>query len=235
MRGKSNSPVKKVVKKKTPIKKPSSKKTVLKKVNKKAVAKVSSKRSIKKRTPIHNKRIEPQSLEYKYTGKDDKWIILQLSDDCSLKEHAESVIQQLKELCGEAVEFFLPMYVEYVKDKPVFLVLFDGYLFVKTNNIEESCFKDRTEHIEGPMLSNGKKQYVNNTEINGFKRELKKCLKDKVPKVGQMVTPKSGDYKNLEGVVLSVDKKNMLATVEFAQASRVVEVQIRIVNLDIMG
>jgi transcription antitermination factor NusG len=224
---------KKLVKKKSVIS--TGKKRVVKKPVPKETPVKTAKKAIRKRVVLSSKKIETQDLDLKYTGAPDKWLIVQLSEDCDLKESAEEVVQQLKDLCGEAVEFFIPMHIEYVKDKPIYFVLFEGYIFVRlTNDVTDVSFKDRTGHISGPLLSNGKNQHVHNKDINGFKREIKKRLKAKVPTKGQKVIPKVGDYKNLEGEVLSVDKKSMIAVVEFALASRVVEVQIRIINLDIM-
>jgi len=209
-------------------------KKAVKKAAKKAVKNISVKKFAKKRV-LKTKKLDPQDLDFKYLGKNDKWLIVELTEDCDLKENAESVVQQLKGLCGDGVEYFLPLYTEYVRDKPVRIVLFEGYIFIRvTEEITDSSFKDRTEHISGPLMCGGRCQYLKNREINGFKSELKKGLKDKIPKKGQTVIPKVGDYKNLEGVVLSVDKTKMIAKVEFAFSSRVVEVGIRIINLEVM-
>jgi len=222
---------------KKPTKKSVTSKVNNKKVNPKStVDKTVKKTSGKvKRTPLKRKKLDPQDLDFKYKGKEEKWLIVELNEDCELKESAEVVVQQIKDLCGSGVEYFLPMYTEYVKDSPVFLVLFEGYIFIRvTDKVHEGCFKDRTEHISGPLICGGQNKYLKNKDINGFKTELKKRLRAKVPKKGQIVIPKVGDYKNLEGLVLSVDRKNMTAKIEFALSSRVVEVNIRIINLEVM-
>lgn len=188
-----------------------------------------------KNPPLRRKKIETQDLDRKYTGRSGKWLIVELVEDCDLKENAEEVVQQVRKLCGDGVEYFLPVYAEYVKDNPVYIVLFEGYVFIRvTESVHEGCFKERTEQILGPLICGGRCQYAKNKDINGFKAELKKRLKAKVPKKGQNVVPKVGDYRNLEGLVLSVDKKNMTAKIEFALSSRVVEVNIRIINLEVV-
>jgi len=161
-------------------------------------------------------------------------VIIQLSEETDLKEDAEAIVEKLKNICGEDVEYFLPSYTEYVKEKAVCIVLFDGYIFVReSDKVGAYCFKDKNEYFDGPLFCGGQCQYVKNKDINNFKKELKKRLKSKVPKKGETVVPKVGDYRNLEGVVLLVDRKKMIAKVEFALASRVVEVYIRIINLDV--
>jgi transcription antitermination factor NusG len=188
-----------------------------------------------KRTQLKRKKLESQDLDHNYLGRKDRWLIIQLSEDCDLREDAELVVQELKELCGDSVEYFLPLYTEYVQDKPVCLVLFEGYVFVKEEaGVDNTCFKERVSKIEGPLLSNGLCQYLKNKDINKFKRDLKQRLKSKVPKKGQTVVPVVGDYKNLEGIVLSIDRKRMIAKIEFALSSRVVVVQIRIINLEVL-
>ena len=202
-----------------------------------ASGKVSS--SVSKSEPM--KKLLAQDLD-SFLGRGGKWLVVQLSEDCVLQESSLDVVREIKTLCGESVEFFLPLYVEFVQDKPVCLVLFDGYVFVKVSEeIDDFCFKDKPDtkdkiqHVIGPLYMNGVSKYVTNRDINQFKRDLKKMLRDKIPKKGQKVIPLVGDYKNLEGEVLFVDKDRMIAKVIFALSSRVVEVFIRVINLEIVG
>lgn len=222
-------------------KKPSKKKTSRKissnkskSVNKKAVSK--KKAPGQKKTPGQKNRDDlVQNLDHKYVGRGGKWIIVQLSESCELKEHAEQLVQQIKEAYGEKTEFFLPMYVDYVGNKSVCLVLFDGYFFVReTKELDTAGLKERTEFIQGPMYKEKQMKYVKNKDINKFKNDIKKKLKTKIPKKGQLVIPKVGNYRNIEGKVISVNRKKMVARVVFSLVSRVVEAPIKIINLDIM-
>jgi len=185
---------------------------------------------------LKNKKVvTKESLDFKYRGRSSKWLILQLSEECSLEDKYDIVINDIKNIFGNNVEFFIPVHREKLNNKIVNIVLFEEYVFIKCNDtINETLFKERTENIIGPVMSSGKCSFVCNKDINKFKDDLQDVIKSKIPKKGQMVIPREGSYKNLEGKVVLVDKNKMIATVVFEKRSRIVEVPINIINLEII-
>lgn len=182
-----------------------------------------------------NKILSTKDLDFKYKGRSNKWIIIQLAEDCDLLEKYDAIESDLKKIFGDTADYFIPVYREKVNEKPVSLLLFEGYVFVKcTDTVKEWLFKERTENLLGPLYENGKCKYINNKDINKFKDDIQKMIRNKIPEKGQTVIPKEGDYKNLEGRVVSVNKNKMIATVVFEKRSRVVEAPINVINLDIV-
>jgi transcription antitermination factor NusG len=76
---------------------------------------------------------------------------------------------------------------------------------------------------------------VSGVRINEYKTKMQERVKTLIPVVGQRVIPRVGVFKNLEGTVLSVDKKKLIAIVVFEKASRVVEAPLNVVNLSILS
>lgn len=223
---------KKVVQKKTPKK---TRKKVAGKPTRKTAYKTRRKKIKKRRTvksviPDVVKR--SRDLSYKYNGKADQWLILELYDDRSLEEIFEQVEFDIFSTFNDS-DYFVPVYNEQLKEKNVAVSLFEGYVFVQINDETDECLEMlKSDYIRGPLVRKGSRQYVSNRDINKFKRGLESKIRKMVPRKGQKVIPRVGVFKNLEGKVVSVDKKKLVARVIFEKASRVVEAPISVINLE---
>lgn len=202
-------------------------------------SKKKSKTKHTKSKKIANKKItkdkKSKNTKVKATTKSvNKWLILQLNDNYDISEHYENIKMELSNIFGSDVEYFIPLHTEKIENKPVSLILFEGYVFVKCNNNELDLFTEEYDYIRGPLLQNNKAQYVYDKDINKFREQIENNLINLLPEKGQKVIPKVGVFKNLEGEVLSVNKKDLVARVLFKQASRVVQASINIVNLEFL-
>ncbi len=213
-------PAKKVPKKKTP-------KRAAKKVTRKVAAK--PRRSKVKQTRFHT---NVKDLTHRYTCTDEKWVIVELQEDCSLEENHEAVERQMFLCLGKDAKCFLPVYTEQVKSKSVAVSLFDGYAFVKqTEEVLTRLSRIRSEYVCGPLAGKGGYQTVGTEVINDLKHKLEKEVRGMVPRKGQKVIPRVGVFQNLTGKVISVDKRRLLAQVLFERSSRVVRAPINVINL----
>lgn len=169
-----------------------------------------------------NKKVNPKS----------RWNIIELAEDITFEEHFNIIEHYMFELFGRDIQYFFPLYREKIGDKTAILTLFDGYFFVQSNSkIIEFPDKFRNECIKGPMKKSKKVVEVPGIKINDLKKELQLRLKELIPRRKQVVIPKIGIFGNLEGEVLSVDRKNLFAVVKFQYATRVVEAPISFINL----
>lgn len=176
-----------------------------------------------------------RDLNHLYKNTDAKWLIIELNEDVELEENHEKIEVRIKEICGPDIEYFIPIYSEQVNGKSVCVVLFKGYFFIRSvENLEKTSVSLHDEQIKGPLLYNSCCQYVGSGDINKFKVKLNRLVNDMIPHKGQAVIPRVGVFKNLEGVVLSVDKRKLIARVIFKRASRVVEAPINIINLQVV-
>lgn len=163
---------------------------------------------------------------------DDRWIIVELRESASLEEDHEIIESHILEAFGSSTQYFLPIYKERFRDGSAVILLFDGYFFLQIQDIfEERINRFRNEYIKGPLYVNGKYSYVTDADIEKFKNQLKKKIKDMIPHKGDAVVPKVGIFNNLKGKVIKIDRKNFIAHVEFRSATRVVEAPISIINL----
>jgi len=164
-----------------------------------------------------------------------RWIIIELNEDTFLETHYEQVERVLRDELGSDVAYFLPVYKESVQGKCICYVLFDGYVFVqRTDDVITKIHKLRTEHIKGALFIDGSLRLVTGTRINRFKQELQNKVHTMLPQKGQRVIAKVGTFKNLEGEVLSVDPKKLIAIVRFSARSRVVDAPLNIVNISLI-
>lgn len=171
-----------------------------------------------------NKKVDPKS----------KWHIIELAEDVSFEEHSDIIEHNIAEMFGDSTEYFVPLYKEKIKDKVVSLVLFEGYFFVRSHQgMLDNPDKFRNEYFKGPMKKNRVIVCIPGSKINELKQELKLKLKERVPKKKQIVIPKVGTFSNLEGEVIDVDKKNLIAIVKFQYSTRIVEAPISFINLTI--
>lgn len=169
-----------------------------------------------------NKKVNPKS----------KWNIIELAEDITFEDHFNIIEHYMFELFGKNISYFFPLYREKIGDKTAILTLFDGYFFVQSDSkIIEYPDRFRNECIKGPMKKSKKVVEVPGVKINDLKKELQIRLKELIPKKKQIVIPKIGIFGNLEGEVLSVDRKNLFAVVKFQYATRIIEAPISFINL----
>jgi hypothetical protein len=170
-----------------------------------------------------NKKVDPKS----------KWLIIELAEDISFEEHSD-VIEHHISVMFKDTEYFVPFFKEKIQDKVVSLILFEGYFFVRSIPIV-TTYPDKfhNEYIKGPMKKNRAVIEIPGVKINELKHELKLKLKERVPKLKQIVIPKIGIFSNLEGEVIAVDKRSLVAIVKFQYTTRIVEAPISFINLTI--
>ena len=160
-----------------------------------------------------------------------KWFILELTEDTFLKEHCALIEKSIYGYFGDKVECFMPLYAEKVNDDIVSFVFFEGYVFIKDSGDANGFVQGfRNEYISGPVVSRGEMQYIYGRKINAFKREMKRKIRYLTPRKGETITPKVGVFENLEGIVISVDRKKYIVTARFKVQSRVVEAPIHVIN-----
>jgi transcription antitermination factor NusG len=176
--------------------------------------------------------IQNTNLTFKYKGN-GRWVIFQLKEDCDISENYEAIEQELNNSFGDDIEHFIPVYREKIDKSSVGLTLFDGYIFLRYKSGQE-CVYNPGEYrfLEGPLMRGGKINYASDREINILRANLYKKLQKRFPRRGQMITPKSGTFKNLEGKVVGIDRKNRVVRAVFKQSSREVGADINVINLD---
>jgi transcription antitermination factor NusG len=179
--------------------------------------------------------IASRGLDYRYKSSKDRWLIVELREEYSLKEIYDVVEKHILSTMGSDVEYFLPIYSERINDKSACALLFEGYAFImQTPAVEDISHKMKSEHIKGFLSRNKDYVHVTSRDINKFRRDLKKKINSMVPRKGQRVVPQVGVFKDLEGKVLSVDRAKLIATVVFEKPSRIVEAPINVINLGTM-
>ena len=196
----------------------------------------SLKKLSKKESPTKTKHTGLSEKNYQNVDPSTRWIIVELTEESSLEIHYEQIVHSLEEVLGLDVASFIPMYHEKVQGKNACFVLFEGYIFIlRTESTVSNIFKLRSDVIKGPLFVDGCMRLVTGTRINEYKQKLQEKLKTLIPEEGQEVIPRIGVFKNMEGTVLSVDKKKLIAIVRFEKSSRVVEAPINVVNLLIIS
>lgn len=169
-----------------------------------------------------NKKVDPKS----------RWVVFELAEDITFAEHSVSIEQSIYILLGPDAEYFVPYYKDKVNDKIASLILFEGYFYVKSDpKILQCPDKFQNEYIKGPLKERRVVAERPGSEINRFKKGLQEKLKELVPKKKQIVIPKVGIFSNLEGEVIDVDRKNLIAIVKFQYSTRIVEAPISFINL----
>jgi transcription antitermination factor NusG len=174
-------------------------------------------------------------IDQMYKGGSNKWLVISLSEETEIEENYAIIEYEILNVFGKDTNYFIPVYKEKLGSKEICLVLFDGYVFVQEpkegfNDIDFN--RIRAVHVKSPLAHGGSFTFVKNKDINNFKRELKKKIKGMVPKVGQVVIPKEGVFKDLEGTVIGIDKDRKVLIVRFETSSRVVEAPVPFINVD---
>jgi transcription antitermination factor NusG len=190
---------------------------------------------------IEEKSTDDESANILNTNNDSvdpasSWIIVELFEDTSLESHYEQIEHCIRDVLGSQTEYFIPVYKEKVRGKIVCFVLFEGYVFVRrTDEIVRNIFRLKNEHIKGALFVSKCLRLISGVRVNEYKKRMSDRIRSMIPEKGQRVIPKIGVFKNLEGEVLSIDKKKLIALVRFEKASRVVEAPINVVNLFIVS
>lgn len=185
--------------------------------------------------PTPNLIISKNSVGYRRKKVDpkSKWHIIELAEDITFEEHSDAIEHHIS-LMFEGAEYFVPFFKEKIQDKVVSLILFEGYFFIcSVPSVIDSPDKFRNEYIKGPMRKNRQVVTIPGVKINELIEELKLKLKARIPKKKQTVVPKIGVFSNLEGEVISVDRKNLIAIVKFQYSTRIIEAPISFINLTI--
>lgn len=207
-----------------------------KKRSRKTVNKTEKKIEVKPKTTKKIKRVNTSikntDLTFKYKGN-GRWAMFQLKEDFDIAENYEAIEQELINVFGEGIEYFIPVYREKIDSSAVGLILFDGYIFLRFIDRKE-CILDIGDcrYIQGPLMMGGKVSYATDKEINILRANLYKKLQKRFPRRGQTIVPKSGTFKNLEGKVVGIDRKNRVVRAVFKQSSREVGADINVINLD---
>lgn len=196
----------------------------------------SLKKAPRKGSSTKSNRVWLSEKNYESVDPQSRWIIVELSEETSLETNYEQIARTVEDVLGPETESFIPLYVEKVQGKNASYVLFDGYIFIRrTDDAVSKIFRLKSEHIKGPLFIDGCMRLVSGTRINEYKTKMQEKVKTLIPVEGQRVIPRVGVFKNLEGTVLSVDKKKLIAIVVFEKASRVVEAPLNVVNLSILS
>jgi hypothetical protein len=209
---------------------------------KKKNPKVDSKKKTTENTKEEHKNTELYISKYsvihtnKKVDSKSRWNIIELAEDITFEEHSDVIERHIPNMFGADIEYFVPFYKQKINEKIVSLILFEGYFFVRsTESVLIYPDKFHDEYIKGPMKKNRMVVEIFGTKINELKEELKLKLKQSYPKRKQIVIPKIGTFSNLEGEVVSVDKKNLVAIVRFKYSTRIVDAPISFINLTIMN
>jgi transcription antitermination factor NusG len=161
-------------------------------------------------------------------------MILEVNDDGeSLYERYEFLESELIRVFGEETQFFIPAYIEKVKDKVIGIDLIGGYLFVeKTVSSDSAVAGMSSPYIKGRMSEGAKSCTMTGASINNYKRKLLESIKNLAPKKGAVVVPKVGTFKSLEGKVISVARDRKSARVLFKKSSRIVQAPVSVLNME---
>jgi len=224
-----------------------SRKTLQKTTKQSRTKKVSAKKSGSSKTRTPKKSCNPKAsahrlsqtalmsrdLNAKYPAA-SQWMILEVNDDGeSLFERYELIEAELLEIFGNETPFFIPSYIEKIKDKVVGLDLIGGYVFVQKNESSESVAASMTSrNLKGIMVERGRSASVTGADINNYKKRLQQSIQDLAPKKGSLVVPKVGTFKNIEGRVVSVSRDKKSATVVFSKSSRTVQAPVSVLNME---
>lgn len=163
-------------------------------------------------------------------------MIIELADDVTFEEYVEVIEKHIIQLFGTDSEYFIPVYQERVQDKVVSLVLFEGYFFIRSSDyIVNISYEIHSEFFKGIMKKQNKIVEIPGKKINEFKDEMLEKLKRIIPRKRQKVIPKIGVFSDLEGEVVSIDRRKFIATVRFRYTTRIIDAPISVINLKILG
>lgn len=165
---------------------------------------------------------------------DGVWMIVELHDQEVEMHTMYDILEcEIVRIFGDRVGFFIPAYVERVRDKTVGIDLIAGYVFIeRTDESVSMLARMQSPYLKGEIRRN-RQDVVTGRAINKFKRQIVSTIKELAPKRGDMVVPKVGTFKNLEGKVKSVARDRRTASVVFKRSSRTVQAPISVLNMEI--
>ena len=186
-----------------------------------------------KRAPVPRTVLLSRDLRAKH-DRASEWMILALNgDDEETHSRYDLIEAEILRVFGENVEFFIPSFVEKVKDRAVGMDLMTGYVFVQRTAESETAFVENpSPYFKCEMRSGSRSDVIKGDTINGYKKKLLEEIKGKAPKKGDTVIPKVGTFKSMEGTVVSVSKDRRTATVIFKRASRIVQAPVSVLNIE---
>lgn len=161
-------------------------------------------------------------------------MVLEFMEDLSLERSCDLVESFIQDTFGSDALYFIPIYRDKVQGKFATFVLFDGYVFIRETDevLDGISGMGQNEYIKGPLREHGGYRTVAGRDITKLRRELMSAVYGLFPKKKDRVVPKVGVFSNLEGEVISVDKKNLTVLVEFIYPTRIVEAPISVINLE---
>jgi transcription antitermination factor NusG len=165
-------------------------------------------------------------------------MILEVNDDDggNLFERYELFESEIISVFGENTPFFIPAYIEKVKDKVVGMDLIGGYIFVERTATSEGAVETMTSpYLKGKMHEGARQGTITGAVINMYKRRLLDSIRGLAPKKGDVVVPRVGTFKNVEGKVVSVARDRKSATIIFKKSSRIVQAPVSVLNMDPAG
>ena len=205
------------------------------KVNPKSKNVRNNKKVIVEEQPTPELVISKNSVGYRKKSVDPKsiWHIIELAEDITFEDHSDVIERHINVMFNDT-EYFVPFFKERINDKVVSLILFEGYFFVRSiPDLIEYPERYHNEYIKGPMRKHKLIVEIPGIKINEFRQELRLKLKQRIPRKKQIVIPKIGVFSNLEGEVIAVDRKNLVALVKFQYSTRIIEAPISFINLTI--
>jgi transcription antitermination factor NusG len=149
-----------------------------------------------------------------------KWLIIELSEQLEGFSYSD-ISQNVKNLFGERVEYFIPVYQEKMGSYTSTCTLFDGYVFVKDSPGIRACLPYLRDYrmFSKALGCGGRIQTVDSTVIGVMKRRLKKSTKRNLD-IGSKVKVLEGIFSNLVGEVVGVDDGGKRIMVKIKTLSR---------------
>lgn len=190
-------------------------------------------RSLSRRNRLPRTAEESRDLSVKHPPK-SVWMIIEINDDGeNLFDRYEIIEAEIISVFGETTAFFIPSYIEKVKDKVIGIDLIGGYVFVeRTESSEGIVVSMSSPYLKGRMKETSRSATITGASINEYKKRLLQSIKDLAPKKGSLVVPRVGTFKNVEGKVVSVARDRRSATVVFRKSSRIVQAPVSVLNLE---
>jgi transcription antitermination factor NusG len=184
------------------------------------------------KVPIDKTFLDP---DFRFKNNTEQWMTVLLNDSCILLDSYKIIEKELEEVFGDEVIYFLPIYIEKANNKDVGFQLFDGYVFVKrTEIINEKIFIKKTDYLDKLLYKGSNPCFVTNRDINKFKTKLKLELIKRLPCKGSTIIANEGTFKNQEGTVMSVNKEQKTAIIEFHKRTRIVTAELSVISFDLV-
>lgn len=138
------------------------------------------------------------------------WVGLELTSKGESERNVNNIVELLKKTL-KGCELFIPIYYETEEffEKNVYLL--HGYFFIRYNPSHDYYKLKDLKYFEGVCTDRvtGKVQLIPDAQINALKTQFQDLLaKSSVIRKGNTVKILDGLYKNLNGVVQKVNKKD---------------------------